>query len=77
MDIMLSIIIRGQNSIFLDVFLCFCALNISLYQGLDRVEVSSLTLLPICSGPARLAGGCEPLEAGHPHHGQVVPRGQC
>ena len=59
----------------LDAFLCFRALNILLYQGLDYVEVSSLTLLPICSGPARLAGGCKPLEAGHPHHGQVVPRG--
>ena len=69
--------VRGQNAMFPGVFLCFRALNILIYRGLHYIEVSSLTLIPTCSGPARLAGGCQPLEAGHPHHGQVVPRGQC
>ena len=74
---MLSIRGKGAESKFPDVFVCCRAPYILPDQGLNCVEVLSLTLLPICSGPARLAGGCKPLEASHPHHGQVVPRGQC
>ena len=48
------------------------------YQGsIFKIHPRGPVNLELFSGSARLEGGCWALEAGEPHHGQVVSRRQC